>query len=314
MVPKRARRQEGCLLHQRRVRLFLQEDPQRPLLTLDADACCSYIRSPYCMKEFIVAQTNEKLLVVVCDTIGNIMSVSPADFPHASNALAHFGSSSHALLLPIQPAKRTPCPQTPGAKLSSMRSRTKRRQTTLLRRFSRSWPSCDECDKRFCQQRWPIPFYIDSSASYSYASPTASREGGKQWCLRTGKSIRVRHAPPRELVAAAQPRARSGHHVPPVLLGSFARFFFIACQPATAVPDSATPNPAASERDFEAGTIIQIALARVRGYLGQSGRVGACTFALRRGGGCRLAVVVAVALGAKTFQNDGQRADNRVLC
>ena len=95
---------------------------------------------------------------------------------------------------------------------------------------------------------------------------------------------------------------RSGYHVPPVLLGSFARFFFIACQPATAVPDSATPNPAASERDFEAGTIIQIALARVRGYLGQSGRVGACTFALRRGGGCRLAVVVAVALGAKTFQ------------
>ena len=144
------------------------------------------------------------------------------------------------------------------------------------------------------------PFLFPSS--YSYASPTASREGGKQWCLRTGKSIRVRHAPPRELVAAAQPRARSGHHVPPVLLGSFARFFFIACQPATAVPDSATPNPAASERDFEAGTIIQIALARVRGYLGQSGRVGACTFALRRGGGCRLAVVVAVALGAKTFQ------------
>lgn len=56
-----------------------------------------YIKSPYCMKEFIVAQTNDKLLVVVCDTIHNIMSVSPADFPHASNALAHFDTGGQVI-------------------------------------------------------------------------------------------------------------------------------------------------------------------------------------------------------------------------
>ena len=79
--------------------------------------CCrSYVKSPYCMKEFIVAvsapsesslfgfsqtktdrylfaqQTNNKLLVVVCENIGKITAVDPKDFPHASNALAHFGS------------------------------------------------------------------------------------------------------------------------------------------------------------------------------------------------------------------------------
>ena len=56
-----------------------------------------YLKSPYCMKEFIVAQTNDKLLVVVCDTIHNIMSVSPADFPHASNALAHFDTGGQVI-------------------------------------------------------------------------------------------------------------------------------------------------------------------------------------------------------------------------
>ena len=107
--------------------------------------------------------------------------------------------------------------------------------------------------------------------------------------------------------------------MPPVLLGSFARFFFIACQPATAVPDSATPNPAVSERDLEAGTIIQIALARVRGHLtwDKAGREGGvCTFALRRGGGCRLAVVAAVALGAQAIkgrESEGRESEAAVL-
>ena len=43
-------------------------------------------------RDVFAQQTNNKLLVVVCENIGKITAVDPKDFPHASNALAHFGS------------------------------------------------------------------------------------------------------------------------------------------------------------------------------------------------------------------------------
>jgi hypothetical protein len=42
------------------------------------------------LQEFGIALAKDKLLVVCCDPIREIMKVSPREFPHASNALAYF--------------------------------------------------------------------------------------------------------------------------------------------------------------------------------------------------------------------------------
>ena len=49
----------------------------------------AYLKSPYCMKEFGIAQAKDKLLVVACEPVREITSVDPSKYPHASNALAY---------------------------------------------------------------------------------------------------------------------------------------------------------------------------------------------------------------------------------
>ena len=49
----------------------------------------AYLKSPYCMKEFGIAQAMDKLLVVACEPVREIAAVDPSKFPHASNALAY---------------------------------------------------------------------------------------------------------------------------------------------------------------------------------------------------------------------------------
>ena len=49
----------------------------------------AYIKSPYCMKEFRVAQGMDKLLVVACEPVQAIRAVDPMAYPHASDALAY---------------------------------------------------------------------------------------------------------------------------------------------------------------------------------------------------------------------------------
>eukprot|EP01045_Picozoa_sp_COSAG04_P022040 COSAG04_NODE_2436_length_4131_cov_12.161458_2_plen_525_part_00 len=49
----------------------------------------AYLKSPYCMKEFGIAQAMDKLLVVACEPIHDITAVDPSRYPHASTALAY---------------------------------------------------------------------------------------------------------------------------------------------------------------------------------------------------------------------------------
>ena len=49
----------------------------------------AYLKSPYCMKEFGIAQAKDKLLVVACEPVREITSVDPSKYPHASTALAY---------------------------------------------------------------------------------------------------------------------------------------------------------------------------------------------------------------------------------
>ena len=49
----------------------------------------AYLKSPYCMKEFGIAQAMDKLLVVACEPIRDITAVDPSKYPHASTALAY---------------------------------------------------------------------------------------------------------------------------------------------------------------------------------------------------------------------------------
>lgn len=48
-----------------------------------------YLRSPYCMKEFDIAVSTDKLLVVACEPISQILSVDVGAYPHCSNAHAY---------------------------------------------------------------------------------------------------------------------------------------------------------------------------------------------------------------------------------
>ena len=56
-----------------------------------------YLTSPWCMKEFRVAEGLGKLLVVACEPISDIMQVDASQYPHASNALAYFLAGGQAI-------------------------------------------------------------------------------------------------------------------------------------------------------------------------------------------------------------------------
>jgi hypothetical protein len=49
------------------------------------------------MKEFVVAETHHKLLVVACESLSVITAVDPTEFPHASNALAHMDTGGQVI-------------------------------------------------------------------------------------------------------------------------------------------------------------------------------------------------------------------------
>jgi hypothetical protein len=56
-----------------------------------------YLKSPFCMKEFGIAQAKGKLLVVACEPLEQINAVSPREFPHASNALAYLENGGQVI-------------------------------------------------------------------------------------------------------------------------------------------------------------------------------------------------------------------------
>ena len=56
-----------------------------------------YLRSPYCMKEWRVAEAKSKLLVVACEPLSQIMAVDPSEYPHASNALAYLDGGGQVI-------------------------------------------------------------------------------------------------------------------------------------------------------------------------------------------------------------------------
>ena len=47
-----------------------------------------YTKSEFCMKEFCVAQSKRKLLVVACELLSTIGQVDPRQFPAASGAIS----------------------------------------------------------------------------------------------------------------------------------------------------------------------------------------------------------------------------------
>ena len=49
------------------------------------------------MKEFRVAESLGKLLVVACEPLSTIMQVDASQYPHASNALAYFLGGGQAI-------------------------------------------------------------------------------------------------------------------------------------------------------------------------------------------------------------------------
>ena len=49
----------------------------------------AYLKSPYCMKEFRIAQATKKLLAVACEPVAEILAVDVSAFPHASDAHAY---------------------------------------------------------------------------------------------------------------------------------------------------------------------------------------------------------------------------------
>ena len=57
----------------------------------------AFLKSPYCMKEFGIAQAKGKLLAVACEPIERIMAVDPVAFPHASNALAYLENGGQVI-------------------------------------------------------------------------------------------------------------------------------------------------------------------------------------------------------------------------
>ena len=56
-----------------------------------------YLKSPYCMKEWRVAESKNKLLVVACEPLSQIAAVDPSAYPHASNALAYLDGGGQVI-------------------------------------------------------------------------------------------------------------------------------------------------------------------------------------------------------------------------
>jgi hypothetical protein len=56
-----------------------------------------YLKSPYCMKEWRVAESKNKLLVVACEPLPQIREVNPSEYPHASNALAYLDGGGQVI-------------------------------------------------------------------------------------------------------------------------------------------------------------------------------------------------------------------------
>ena len=56
-----------------------------------------YLRSSFCMKEWRIAESKNKLLVVACEPLAEIAAVDPSEFPHASNALAYLDGGGQVI-------------------------------------------------------------------------------------------------------------------------------------------------------------------------------------------------------------------------
>ena len=56
-----------------------------------------YLKSPYCMKEWRVAESKNKLLVVACEPLSQIAAVDPSAYPQASNALAYLDGGGQVI-------------------------------------------------------------------------------------------------------------------------------------------------------------------------------------------------------------------------
>ena len=56
-----------------------------------------YLKSPYCMKEWRVAESKNKLLVVACEPLSRITAVDPSAYPQASNALAYLDGGGQVI-------------------------------------------------------------------------------------------------------------------------------------------------------------------------------------------------------------------------
>jgi hypothetical protein len=57
----------------------------------------AYMKSPFCMKEWRVAESKHKLLVVVLEPMEQLRGVNPTEFPHASNALAYLDGGGQVI-------------------------------------------------------------------------------------------------------------------------------------------------------------------------------------------------------------------------
>jgi hypothetical protein len=57
----------------------------------------AYMKSPFCMKEWRVAESKHKLLVVVLEPMEQLRGVNPAEYPHASNALAYLDGGGQVI-------------------------------------------------------------------------------------------------------------------------------------------------------------------------------------------------------------------------
>lgn len=56
-----------------------------------------YTKSEFCMKEFVVAQSKRKLLVVACEPLAAIRAVDPRKFPAASDFLAYLDTGGQVI-------------------------------------------------------------------------------------------------------------------------------------------------------------------------------------------------------------------------
>ena len=56
-----------------------------------------YMKSEFCMKEWRVAEAKGKLLVIALEGMDKLTAVNPAEYPHASNALAYLDGGGQVI-------------------------------------------------------------------------------------------------------------------------------------------------------------------------------------------------------------------------